>query len=198
MQTTSTHIVNMALARLGQPPIASLDEGSPAANAAKLVYDTCRRNVLQAYLWSFASRVASLNRLLETPPDYRCAFQLPPDCLNVVRLRPARSDEVSSARVSFSDALPFVVRGDRLYTDQESATIEYTADVTEESRFEAHFTEAFVVRLASELAMPVGAKGELMLRFREEYEATVRQAAARSQGQFYEECDDNPYLHARW
>ena len=198
MQTTSTHIVNIALARLGQPPIADMDEGSPAANAAKLVYDTCRRAVLQAYPWSFASRVASLNRLLEAPPDYRCAYQLPPDCLNVVRLRAARADEISVNRASAGEALAFVVRGDRLYTDQETATIEYVADVKEESQFEARFTEAFVIRLASELAMPVGAKGELMAHFRQEYEGIVRQAAARSAGQFYEECDDNPYLHARW
>ena len=116
----------------------------------------------------------------------------------MLRLRAARGAEEARPARSFGDAQEYVVRGDRLYTDHESATIEYIADVAEESRFEPRFMEALVVRLASELAMPVGAKGELMMRFREEYEAVVRQAAARSAGQFYEDSDENPYLTARW
>lgn len=198
MNNMPVSIVNMALARLGQAAISSMDEGSASSNAASLVYDTCRRTVLQSYPWSFASRIASLALLAEKPVDYKFAYQLPNDCLNVIRLNSTRHFEGPEGHGRLDEAGAYVVRGNVLYTDSPSAIIEYVADVEDVTKFEPRFTEALVIRLASELAMPVGAKGELMIRFREEYEGIVRQAASRSAGQFYEESDDNPYLHARW
>jgi hypothetical protein len=185
----SVTIVNMALGKIGQEPISSLTEGSAAANAANLVYDSCRRAVLEAFPWSFATKSAQLNRLVSAPPDYLFAYAMPSDCIHAIR--------VQNASMYGGDRSGFLVRGDAVLSNSPAVTLEYVADVTDPNRFEARFIEALVLRLASELAMPVGAKAELAFRYRDEYEAIVRQSAGKSASQFYEELDDNPFLSAR-
>ena len=182
-------IVNMALGKIGQEPITAMTEGSAAANAATLVYDSCRRAVLESYPWSFATKAATLNRLDRTAADFLYVYALPSDCIHAIRVRNASVD--GGARSGY------LVRGDAVLSNSPSVTLEYIADVTDAGLFEARFVEALVLRLASDLAMPVGAKAELAFRYREEYEAIVRQGAGKSASQFYEELDDNPFLNAR-
>jgi hypothetical protein len=190
---TRTEIVNLALARIGQAPVSSLDEESSVAAAASLVYDTCRRAVLQAYPWSFATRTSRLLRRNTIPVGYAYAFALPPDCLQPVRLQGGSR----SGRDTGGQGLSFTVRGRDLLADTPEAVLEYIADVEDAGQYDARFTEALVVRLAAELAMPVGGKSDLMTAYRNEYEAIVRQASAKSSGQFYEDLPENPYLEAR-
>lgn len=189
----SVTIVNMALGKIGQEPITAFDEGSAAANAAALVYDSCRRAVLEAYPWSFATKSARLPRLAmtptEAPTDFLFAYSLPSDFIHAIR--------VQNTSMHGVDRSGYLVRGDAVLSNSPEVTLEYIADITECSRYEARFIESLVLRLASELAMPVGAKAELAFRYREEYEAIVRQSAGKSASQFYEELDDNPFLSAR-
>ncbi len=185
----SVTIVNMALGKIGQEPITAMTEGSAAANAVSLVYDSCRRAVLEAYPWSFATKSARLARLTEAPTDFLFAYSLPSDFIHAIR--------VQNTSMHGVDRSGFLVRGDAVLSNSPEVTLEYIADITECSRYEARFIEALVLRLASELAMPVGAKAELAFRYREEYEAIVRQSAGKSASQFYEELDDNPFLSAR-
>ena len=191
MSITGTTVVNMALARIGEAPVASLDEGTSAASAAALVYDTIRRSVIQSYPWSFATKTARLARLALTPPDFSFAYDLPNKCLQAIRLQKPRGAHPSQ------DEPTFLVREGMLCTDAPVAILEYVEDVEDPNFWEPRFLEAMVIRLAAELAMPVGAKAELAVRYRQEYEEIVRQSAGRSASQYYEELDDNPYLTAR-
>jgi hypothetical protein len=182
MMIGKMEIINVALARLGESPIQSLEEGSVPANVAKQMYDVARTAALRDYNWAFASKIATLARLDVTPVDFRFAFALPSGCLRVAGLR---------------GGAPYTLRGDVLYADCENAVIEYTEDVVDTVRYDSKFVEALTYKLASELAMPIKGSADLMNYYREAYEATIRQAATYSAREGKTYLPENPYLEAR-
>ena len=181
--TGKVEIVNIALSRLGESPIQSMDEGTVPANMAKVLYDSARRSTLRDYNWNFALKIANLARLAEVPCDFRFAYALPSDCLRAVRLR---------------GRAPYVLRGKVLYTDAETPALEYIVDVTNEADFDSKFIEAFSYKLASELAMPVKESRELMASYSNAYSAFIQQAAAESAREMEVSLSDNPYVEARF
>lgn len=182
--TGVVEIVNIALARLGESPVQSLDEGTVPANMAKLLFDSARRSTLRDYNWSFALAVSPLARLAETPADFRYAYALPVDCLRAIRLR---------------GEIPFAVRGRELVTNAcGKPVLEYIADVTDETKFDSKFAEALSYKLASELAMPVKGSSELMASYANAYQSHILQAAAESARETRVRPPENPYLDARF
>lgn len=179
-------IINIALARLGESPIQSLNEGSAPANAAKLLYDAERRATLREYPWNFALKQAALARSEQDAVDFRYAFALPGDCLRAVRLWGADKK-----------AIRFSVRGDVLYADETGITLEYVSDVEDGNRFDSKFVEAFTYRLASALSMPIKGSPELMGNFMNLYKALVSDAAVQSAREERVQIQDNPYIEAR-
>lgn len=186
-------IINIALARLGESPIQSLEEGSVPANTAKTVYDAARRSALRDYNWNFALSVATLARYGATPHDFRFAFALPADCLRAIRLRREGVPDRADPR-----GIRFVIRSGRLLTEEPKALLEYLRDVTDESEFDSKFVEAFTYKLASELAMPVKGSSDLMASYSNAYQALVNRAAAESAWEEKEPRSGNPYLEARF
>lgn len=180
-------IVNIALARLGESPIQTLDEGSVPANAAKVVYDAARRSTLRDYPWAFALRRESLARFSEPPLGFRYSYALPTGCLRVLGLR----------RSADSECVPYEVRGQKVCADVDTAIIDFIGDEADDSNFDAKFVEVFSYKLASELAMSVKSSPELMARYAEMYRASVTQAATLSAREERVYVSDNPYLEAR-
>ena len=180
--TGKVEIINLALARLGESPIQSLTEDSVPASRANLLYDSARRSALRDFNWNFALAMVRLSRVTYSPVDFRFAYALPSDCLRVIRLR---------------GGVPFSVRKDRLYTDAESAELEYVMDVTDESLFDSKFVEAISYKLAAELAMPVKGSSELMASYSNAYSNFIRQAASESAGESRVHLSENPYVEAR-
>lgn len=180
-------IINLALSRLGESPIQSLEEGSVPANTAKIMYDASRRAVLRDYLWSFALRRQALARYAGDGSVSANAFALPSDCIRAVRLVDADGQSPSA----------FEVRGNTLYTEAEKATLEYVADVDDSVLFDAAFVEALSLKLASDLAMPVKGSAELMGSFSNAYSVRVREGATLSATEQKKELSDNPYVEAR-
>lgn len=180
-------IINIALSRLGESPIQSLNEGSVPANAAKLLYDTERKATLRAYPWNFALRQTTLARLEGGAVDFSNAFALPVDNLRVLQVW----DSTTKQELRYS------TRGGRLYSDSEKVTIEYVADVKEAHIYDSKFVEAFSYRLASTLAMPVKGSPELMANYMNIYQGLVSEAATQSAREEEVYLSDNPYLEAR-
>jgi hypothetical protein len=187
--TGEVEIINLALARLGESPVQSLDEGSVPANAAKLIYPSERRAVLRSYNWGFALRNATLARLAEEPVGFRFAYALPADCLRVVRVW-----ESSTQR-----SVSYDVRGNSLLTNADGAVcIEYVADIEDAAAFDVKFSEALMYKMASALAMPVKGSPELMANYENMYQAIVTQAAALTAKESRVPLSDNPYVEARY
>lgn len=180
-------IINIALSRLGESPIQSLDEGSVPANAAKLHYDTERRATLRSYPWNFALKQATLAELEVDAVDFRHAFALPADSLRVVRVWASDTRQ----------PLRYTVRGGTLFADSGSVTVEYVADIKDAHLYDPKFVEALSYRLASALAMPVKGSPELMANYMNLYNSLVNEAAVQSAREEKVYLSDNPYLEAR-
>lgn len=195
--TGKVEIVNIALARLGESPIQSFEEGSVPANSARLVYDSARRSTLRDYNWNFAVATAELARYADTQAsDFPFAFALPSDCLRVIRLPPSSPFGDYGGQVGRN--LSFTLRGGKLLAHEPKVVLEYLRDVTDENEFDAKFIEALTYKLASELAMPVKGSAELMASYSNAYQTLINRAATESAWEEKEPRSGNPYLEARF
>lgn len=183
-------IINIALSRIGESPIQNLDEGSNAANAAKLIYDTSRKAALRSYAWSFATVTSRLTRMAVPGRGFRYAYALPSDCLRLLVLR---------SHSLFTDSgVPFTVQGRTVMTDAEDPEADYVRDEGNEEKFDAEFTEAFTIKLASDLAMPVKNSGEYMSAYARMFNDMIHTAAVGSKRETRKTGGDNPFLEARY
>lgn len=188
----SVEIVNIALARLGESPIQSLDEGTVPANMAKIFYDPSRRATLRDFNWNFALKTARLAKLAQAPVDFRYAYALPSDCIRAVRLRSGGIPDFEGP------GLRFVVQCGEVLSDEDPALLEYIYDCTDPGKFDDKFIEAFSYKLASELAMPIKGSAEMTERYNREYQLRVTQAATLSGNENRDKDNENPYVEARF
>ncbi len=149
--TSAVQICNMALGYLHHGiRIAALDEGSNEADQCSLYYDPALRHALRAAPWSFARRYEQLADLGASPsPAWLKAYAYPADALlvrailPVVRGTPPNRFEVASTAAA----------GRVILCDVEPATAEFTAYVSDPTRFDPSFVSAFAWHLASEMAI---------------------------------------------
>ena len=73
--------------------------------------------------------------------EYDHAYSLPSDCLRVIRME--------------DDDAIFVREEDRLLTDEDSAKIQYIAQITDTAKYTPAFVTAFAARLAAEISYPL-------------------------------------------
>lgn len=142
-------IINHALAQLGASRISSLTELTHEATIMSTVYETVRDELLRSHNWNFAIKRASLAKLSETPVfEFGAYFQLPADCLRVIKT----DDETE----------PHKIEGRKLATDASAVKIRYIRNDTVESEYDAQFTIVFATALAIEAATSLPAKGSLL------------------------------------
>ncbi len=146
--SSKTEICNLALKRLGQGKIASLDEMSVAGVACNDLYDLSRRSVLAMHTWRFACKRATLSLLDETPDGYQYAYALPADCIHVFAVEPIFSNP----------PIEFKVFGDALWTGDPNGKIQYIWDIEDTNKFDPLFISALAWYLAADLVPSVTGK----------------------------------------
>lgn len=165
--SSDVQICNVALAMIGEPAILSLTEDSKPGRACNLIYNDIREAVLRDHHWNFAMERVELAQMTSTPSwGYSYQYQLPSDCLKVVRMDPEGND------------IKFRIEGRKLLTDESSVYILYVKDVTDPTQFDPLFREALSNRLAAELAVSITGNLELSDYQRNLY--TMKLNAARS------------------
>ena len=142
-------IVNMALVKLGQNTITSLTENSVAAQSMSAMYDLERKALLRQYRWSFSISRAQLAALTDTPAfQYSYQYQLPTDCLQVIRLFEGEPDPNWPDFDQFPERA-YKVEGRKILTDYEAPVyLVYVSDVDESGNFDSAFVAALADRLA--------------------------------------------------
>lgn len=146
-------ICNLALARISQDQINSLDEPSPNARFCKSFFDQTRDEILQSNPWRFATRTATLSLLTDDPLiEWDNQFQLPTDNLRVLELNGSDNRE----RLDY-----FEVQGNVLLTNETEAIIKYVARVTDTTFYTPLFIEALSCKLAARIAKPLTGKDEI-------------------------------------
>ena len=172
--TSPADIVNLAASRIGfGDRIGSIYEGSKLAKQAMDVYSQTRDEMLRAVDYGFAEQNVSLALLKQAPaggyfppnlwdgtvnppPPWVYSYAYPDDCLKVRAIKPI------PLFVMDFDPQPnvFTIENDQYFVPSrkvilcnvQSAMLVYTGQITDPTRWEVDFIEAFAAELARRLA----------------------------------------------
>lgn len=178
---SSTDLCNKALSHLGvSQEIASLTDGSKAAQACNRFYAEVIDEVLRAFPWPFATIVQDL-ALVTTDPtnEWAYSYRYPSDCLMPRRiLNGSGNPDTTSTRVVFRVARD--AQGRVIWTNQVNAQLEYTQRVTAPEEFDPEFVHAASFLLAAYVGPRVmsGDPSNLAARAANLYRFTIEQAWA--------------------
>lgn len=153
-------ICNTALVHLGSDAIVSSinpPDGTVEAGYCKRFYPLARRTLLVSFPWAFARKRAQL-ALLATNPSaaWLYAYALPSDLLAIRKVLFSGVPDNPER-----DGAPYEIEGQVLLTNQPQATLIYTVDIEDTTKFPADFVSALGMMLAGYLAGPLikGAEG---------------------------------------
>lgn len=196
MSTTSkTGVCNLALFHIGVgKSIANLDtEESAEARACRVFYDDVLEEVLKARHWPFSKKFATLS-LVDTDPtsEWKYSYRYPSDCLEIRRIIDDLSnqsllDSLGGTRATIlfdGPRIPFVIgqddQGFLIYTNKETAQIEYTIRVDDIVRWPADFKMAVSALLGFYIAprLTAGDPFKMGNRCAELYQAKLNNASA--------------------
>lgn len=144
--TSVVEIINAAAINLGEDPVtnAEFDNGeNKMARLGKRRYPAIRDAVLRAHPWNCAMKRASLASIDPKPIwGVDNAFQLPADCLRVLRTqRREVAYKVEGRTIVANAEAPFLIL--------------YTHRIEDPNLFDALLVEAIAARLAADLAHPI-------------------------------------------
>ena len=174
MAQSKVQIANMALAEVPAPRITSFEEEGAEAIAVRDHYQPALDMLLEAHDWDFVIRREALAQIVNDRPDeHAYCYAMPASVASPRRLVPAASGEGASPSVvagletvayprSLGGSLdemvtlhPFTIADGRIYTDLESAILEYVAGDVSESAFTALFARALALELAGRIVGPI-------------------------------------------
>lgn len=196
---TWTDIANLALAKLGETAIASIeDPNAKGARVARLHYETVRDELLRAAFWSFARVVAVPEAVTVDEEDdaavallaarldgWEYAFPLPAD---FVKLDQITADGVKVDRF----AIRRVGEVRCVLVNAEEIRLHYVARIEEVEEYDPLFRTALVTLLASRMARQMtgseALEGELLQR----YEQVDLPAARTADAQETESNENHP------
>lgn len=146
--TNSTELVNVALSRLGEAPIAAISDTDDKSTLVRNQYEMVRTSVLARRTWRFAIKKAHLAQLSSTPVnEYQYNFQLPSDLIQGPFAVYASTDNHARAR-----NMDWELFGNEVYANFDTVVIDYGADVPNVQRWPAYFQELVVLALCAALA----------------------------------------------
>lgn len=178
--TTSVDIVNRALALIDdQDEIAAFNDGTPAGDAAGLLYTATVQMLLRRLDPEFArTRVALVLAVGTVMPDpWTYAYQYPATCIRLRQVAPMpgqydpNDPQPVRAEVSWD-----AVAGKVILTNQQSAVGVITSSTPNENLWDANFAEAVMRRLANPLAMAVAGRPDFAREVLEEAQADAQRA----------------------
>lgn len=149
--SNAIEICNLALAKLGdRAQVVSIDppDDSVQAQYCSIFYDPTLTSVLIDTQWSFAVKVAELAEVTNDDSRFAYAYALPSDCLLI---HSVFETGVATTYQGVNQAQFSVAQG-VLYTDQASASIEYTFNQRDPVKFSALFVDALSWKLAANLS----------------------------------------------
>lgn len=180
MSTLSrTDVVNIALAHLGDHRINDFDEAKPAAANARDQWELALRDSLSAYEWSFASRIARLDRNSSVPvAGYRYRYDMPADSVLLIQI----SD---STRFPADDVFRrWWYRDGYIETDAEQVFADYVYYHDTVGSWPPYFVDHLAVSLARRLNPRVTtsqSSGKLLTELQQQALTIARARDARQQ-----------------
>ena len=148
MPISETEICNQAIMKVGAKPLIALrTEDSENARVCNTFFDSVRDAVLRSHPWNCAIHRKTITALSATPDsDWDHQYQLPtnPWCLRILQVGTIEDQPTR-----------WNVEGRRLLTNENSPSIVYVKRITDTNEFDALLIDAFVLKLALKIAMPL-------------------------------------------
>ena len=182
-----TDICNMALTQIGVDLISDVSEDSFEARMCNARYEDTRDACLRAHPWNFATKYTTLAKTVNAPAwRWSYEYQLPAAYIRVLEM------------YDLGDQFE-IVAGNLLYSNYDSPLkLKYTAKITDPSKMDESFKQAWATFLAAELALSIS-KDENRSKFL--YDTFERKM---SDARFYESVEKGPeqfhvgaYIRAR-
>lgn len=151
---SDVEIANRAITKLGAARINSFDDNTTESRAIKSMYDIARRALLRRALWNFAKKRTTLAAVAipAANADWTFAnqFTLPPDFLRLIQVNDY-SEPIGFNMGRTEDDAPYQIEGNRIFSNYPAPLkIRYIADITDPTKFDSVFIEAFASQLAFE------------------------------------------------
>ncbi len=160
MANSAISLCSNALVLLGTHPISSFNDNDTGSQIASYLYTTTYHAMLTETLWHFATRTEQLARLIEEPTNgYQYKYQLPQDCLYVIR----------------TDTSIYEIFEKQLYANTPTLSINYVYTV-DENNLPPYFAKALEYNLASIFAIPITGNASRGDFYRGLYETELKKA----------------------
>jgi len=183
-------ICNLALSKIGEPPINSLSESSKAGRECALLYKQTRDEALQDFPWAFATKRRQLARTATDPVfGWDHAYQIPTEALRIIGVHDSEGQDLTR----------YAIEGEVLLCDADAVYARYVWRVTDAAKFSPKFVELVSRLLASKLAIAIADASKLAEFFQQSYLSYREslQAEDASSSVPVEEIDFDDFLRAR-
>lgn len=182
---STVDICNLALSRIGQKSISSIDE-SGIAEKCKIEFNPTKEAILRDYPWSFATRIEALAPISEESFfEWDYVYAYPKNCLAVRKIFNAQtysSTEKQPYRVITSNNASKLL----ILCNLETAYIEYTANITDTTIFDVSFVDAFSWRLGANLAKSLTGNASLATDLMNTYLRVIDKASVNNASEVYQ------------
>lgn len=185
MAISKTDLLNKALTLVGAAPIASIDDDTNNARILSRVYEITLRSILSETKWNFATKRANLSQVSVTLDWYDTSeiyvYQKPNDMIRVFGL--------SSTSATWRE------EGDYIISDTSGLGIRYVYYLDVPSKYPGYFIDAFVDRLAADVAYAIvnsSSLGEQMMK-KHETISLPRALTANSQAGIQQTLQDDAW-----
>lgn len=173
----SIDIINRALMKIGENPIASVNQ-SPLGVFAGRMYEDGRKALLSTHYWRFAIKRARLVRLDEDSNSevFNYAYALPSDYL-VLKDFGEMYKLPNLNDINLVTDSRYSIEGNRILTKSDKAdSITYIADINDTNLFPALFKEALISWIAAELSVRIKNGADYKQLFIAEFDRYIAQA----------------------
>ena len=172
---TQTGICNSALAKVGQGPIASIDQDTRAAQIIKSIFDLIQDEVMTSHPWNFAIKRVKLIATATTPTfEYQHEFDVPNDCLRVLSVNDDCADWFGwRSGAGNWGGNQWVVEGKKILCDDSEAWVRYIFRNVDYNSWSSPFAEVMAWRIAMDIAYALTQSSDREKACAEKYEKTL-------------------------
>ena len=142
-------ICNSALNLLGASTISLITEDTKNARLCNQRYEPIRNRVFRSHNWNCLIKRVQLAQNSTAPViEYTYAYQLPADCLRVLKVHNGTTDSIVSD-------LDYKVEQRNIVTDEGTIYLVYIAIDTDPTNYDSYLYEAIAHQLAADLAYAI-------------------------------------------
>jgi hypothetical protein len=190
MAVSKTDIINKSLTLVGASPVIDITDDSNNARVLSRVYEIALRSILAECKWNFATKRSNLSSITNTldfnDVGEEHVYQKPTDMIRIYSTNPVRA--------------LWREEGDDIISDSSELGVRYVYYLDTPSKYPIYFIEAFVDKLAAEIAYSIVNSATLAATFIEKYEkiSLPKAVSANSQTGIQQNLQDDAWELAKY